>query len=191
MALRAGGASAADPAIAAALSYLHGTQNPDGGFSFQPPYSDAAATAWCVQALVAVGQDVTGGAWARNGNMPWGFLLSLQAPDGHLFWMQGRDMNPLWVTAYATCALARKPFPVAASASAQSQAESSEISSNLGTQGESAARPAASWALLVSSSAQEQMENTGTEEWVVEEVAVLPSDGMHASAEEALGERSG
>lgn len=189
MALRAGGASAADPAIAAALSYLRGTQNPDGGFSFQPPYSDAAATAWCVQALVAVGQDVTGGAWTKNGNTPWGFLLSLQAPDGHFFWMQGRDMNPLWVTAYATCALARKPFPVAAYAGAQSQAESGEISSNPGTQGESAAGPAASRAPSASSSAQEQTENTGTEEWVAEEMEVPPSDGMHASAEEALGER--
>ncbi len=113
MALRAGGVPCGDPAIEAALAYLHAIQNPDGGFSFQSPSSDAAATAWCVQALTSVGQDPAGAAWSKNGNTPLGFLRSMQAPDGRFFWMQGREMNPLWVTSYATCALMGKPFPVA------------------------------------------------------------------------------
>lgn len=112
MALRAAGVGPGDPSIVSALSYLRTIQNPDGGFAFQSASSDAAATAWCVQALVAAGEDPAGGAWSRDGNTPWSFLLSMQAPDGHFAWMRGRDMNPLWTTAYAACALARKPFPV-------------------------------------------------------------------------------
>ncbi len=113
MALRAAGVDAGDPSIASALSYLRSIQNADGGFAFQSSSSDVSATAWCVQALVAAGQDPAGPAWSKGGNTPWSFILSMQAPDGHFVWMQGRDVNPLWTTAYAVCALARKPYPVA------------------------------------------------------------------------------
>ncbi len=113
MALRAAGVSVSDPSIGRALAYLRAVQNPDGGFAFQSTSSDASATAWCVQALVAVGEDPAGPAWSKGGKTPWSFLLSMQAPDGHVVWMQGRDMNPLWTTAFAVCALSRKPFPVA------------------------------------------------------------------------------
>lgn len=112
MALRAAGVDVSDPSIGRALDYLHAIQNPDGGFAFQSSSSDSSATAWCVQALVAVGQDPAGPEWAKGGNTPWSFLLSMQAADGHVVWMQGRDMNPLWTTAFAVCALSRKPFPV-------------------------------------------------------------------------------
>ncbi len=113
MALRTAGVDPGDPSIVSALSYLRSIQNSDGGFAFQSSSSDAAATAWCVQALVAAGQDPAGPAWSKDGNTPWSFLLSMQAPDGHFIWMRGRDVNPLWTTAYAVCALARKPYPVA------------------------------------------------------------------------------
>ncbi|MGQ9703658.1 MAG: prenyltransferase/squalene oxidase repeat-containing protein [Actinomycetota bacterium] len=113
MALRAAGVAPGDSSITAALSYLHSIQNADGGFAFQSTSSDVAATAWCVQALVAAGQDPAGPGWSKNGNTPWGFILSMQAPDGHFTWMQGRDVNPLWTTAYAVCSLSRKPYPVA------------------------------------------------------------------------------
>ncbi len=113
MALRAAGVGAKDPSIVAAMNYLHSIQAPDGGFSFQPGSSDAAATAWCVQALVAVGEDPSGAQWSRNGATPVSFLLSVQNPDGHFSWLPGRDMNPVWTTSYAICALAGKPFPVA------------------------------------------------------------------------------
>ncbi len=112
MALRAAGVDAGDPAIASALSYLHSIQNPDGGFSFQPGASDTAATSWCVQAIIAAGQDPGGGEWSRGGNTPLSFVRSMQAADGRFAWMQGREMNPVWTTSYAVCALAGKPFPV-------------------------------------------------------------------------------
>ncbi len=113
MALRAAGVGAGDPSITAALGYLHSIQAPDGGFSFQPGSSDASATAWCVQAIVAVGQDPGGSEWSRDGATPRGYLLSMQDPDGRFRWTTGRDMNPVWTTSYAICALAGKPFPVA------------------------------------------------------------------------------
>ena len=112
MALRAAGAGASDPSIRAALDYLHSIQNTDGGFSFQPGKSDASSTAWCVQGIVAAGQDPAGAEWSRNGNTPYGFVASMQASDGHFYWMEGADKNPVWTTAYALCALARKPFPI-------------------------------------------------------------------------------
>jgi len=112
MALRAAGVDAGDHAIASALSYLRSIQNDDGGFSFQPGASDTAATAWCVQAITAAGQDPAGSAWSKGGNTPRSFLLSMQAADGHFAWMRGREMNPVWVTSYAVCALSGRPFPV-------------------------------------------------------------------------------
>ena len=112
MALRAAGASADDAAIQAALGYLHSIQNADGGFSFQPGKSDAAATAWCVQGIVAAGQDPDGAEWSKNGNTPYDLVASMQASDGHFYWMEGADKNPVWTTAYALCALEGKPFPI-------------------------------------------------------------------------------
>jgi len=124
MALRAAGVDAGDPSLQAALSYLRSIQNGDGGFSFQPGASDVAATAWCVQAIVAAGQDPAGAEWSRNGNTPYGFVASMQAQDGHFYWMEGWDKNPVWTTAYALCALARKPYPVGVSCADPSAGQS-------------------------------------------------------------------
>ncbi len=115
MALRAAGASEGDPSIQSAFSYLRSIQNDDGGFSFQPGSSDVSSTAWCVQAIVAAGQDPAGAAWSKNGNTPYSFVASMQAPDGRFYWMEGADKNPVWTTAYAVCALAGKPYPVGVS----------------------------------------------------------------------------
>jgi hypothetical protein len=112
MALKAAGAENGDPALASALAFLHSTQNPDGGFSFQSGASDVSATAWCAQAIMAVGQDPASAEWSSGGNTPLSFLASMQAADGHFVWMKGREMNPVWTTAYAVCALAGKPYPV-------------------------------------------------------------------------------
>jgi len=112
MALRAAGVSPEDASIQNALAHLHSIQNADGGFSFQPGSSDVSATAWCVQAIVAAGQDPAGAGWSKGGNTPHGFVASMQASDGRFYWMQGADKNPVWTTAYAVCALAGKPYPV-------------------------------------------------------------------------------
>ena len=112
MALRAAGVSPGDASIQSALGYLRSIQNGDGGFSFQPGSSDVSATAWCVQAIIAAGQDPAGAEWSKNGNTPLGFVASMQASDGRFLWMQGTDKNPVWTTAYAVCALAGKPYPI-------------------------------------------------------------------------------
>jgi hypothetical protein len=112
MALRAGGVSIADASVQSALGYLRSIQNDDGGFSFEPGSSDVSATAWCVQAIVAAGQDPAGADWARSGHTPRGFVASMQASDGRFYWMEGTDKNPVWTTAYAVCALAGKPYPI-------------------------------------------------------------------------------
>jgi hypothetical protein len=112
MALRAAGVGPTDPSIRAALDYLHRIQNADGGFSFQPGISDVSATSWCIQAITAAGEDPAGPAWSKGGNTPVSFVLSMQQPDGRFLWMPGVDRNPVWTTAYAVCALSRRPYPV-------------------------------------------------------------------------------
>jgi hypothetical protein len=112
MALRAAGVDRGDPSILSAFSYLRSIQNNDGGFSFQPGSSDVSSTAWCVQAIVSAGQDPAGGQWSKNGNTPYSFVASMQAADGRFYWMEGTDKNPVWTTAYAVCALSRKPYPI-------------------------------------------------------------------------------
>jgi hypothetical protein len=112
MALRAAGLSPAEPSIQSALSHLHSRQNNDGGFSFEPGFSDVSSTAWCVQAILAAGQDPAGSEWSKNGNTPYSFVASMQAADGRFYWMDGADKNPVWMTAYALCAISRKPYPI-------------------------------------------------------------------------------
>jgi hypothetical protein len=112
MALKAAGVENGDQALVSALAYLHAAQNADGGFSFQSAASDVSATAWCAQAISAVGQDPASGEWSRGGNTPISFLNSMQAGDGRFVWMKGREMNPVWTTAYAVCALAGRPYPI-------------------------------------------------------------------------------
>ena len=113
MALLSAGVGAGDAAVSSALSYLRSIQGPDGGFSFQTGGSDVSATAWCVQAIAAVGQDPGGAEWSKGGATPRGYLLAMQAGDGHFAWTAGREMNPVWTTAYAVCALEGRPYPVA------------------------------------------------------------------------------
>jgi hypothetical protein len=123
MALLAAGVGQGDEAVASGLAYLHSIQAPEGGFSFQAGGSDVSATAWCVQAIAAAGQDPGGAEWSNGGATPLDYLLSMQAADGHFTWTAGRDMNPVWTTAYAVCALAGKPFPVAVKAAASAGGE--------------------------------------------------------------------
>lgn len=115
MALRAAGVSVSDESLQRAISYLRSAQNPDGGFSNVGGASDTASTAWCVQAIVAMGEDPAGSAWSKGGNTPLSYISSMQSADGHFRWKAGSDMNPVWTTAYALCALARRPFPIRSS----------------------------------------------------------------------------
>jgi hypothetical protein len=101
------------PVIARAIAYLHRAQNPDGGFPQQPgDESNAQSTAWAVQALSAVSQNVS--AFKRgHSRSPLAYLESLVAPDGSVRYSRTSAQTPVWVTAQALTALDGKPFPVA------------------------------------------------------------------------------
>jgi prenyltransferase/squalene oxidase-like repeat protein len=101
-------------AVAAAARFIVRQQNPDGGFPLQPGGpSNAQSTAWAVQALVAAGRDPD--RVRRGGSRPpLAYLRSLVAGDGSVRYSRTQRQTPVWVTAQALVALARKPFPIAA-----------------------------------------------------------------------------
>jgi len=98
--------------VSRAAAFLAARQNPDGGLPLQPgDDSNAQSTAWAVQGLVAAGRDPDrlhrGGA-----RSPLAYLRSLQASDGAVRYTRTTDQSPVWVTAQALTALARRPFPI-------------------------------------------------------------------------------
>ena len=97
-----------------ATRFLARRQNPDGGYPLQPGGpSNAQSTAWAVQALVAAGRNPD--RQRRNGaRSPTAYLRSLIAPSGAVRYSRTSAQTPVWVTAQALAALARKPFPLAA-----------------------------------------------------------------------------
>jgi len=107
---RGGGDAARD-----GIAYLRAAQNPDGGFPEVPgdPESNAASTAWAVQAIWAVGENPESWRTGAGGGTeePLDYLASLQEPDGHIRWKHGRDMNGIWMTAYAAPAFAGQSWP--------------------------------------------------------------------------------
>ena len=75
-----------------------------GGYGLtlaSPP--DAQSTAWVAQALVAAGRDPAPALAA---------LRRLQRPDGSFAYRRGQAITPVWVTAQALPALARRPLPI-------------------------------------------------------------------------------
>jgi energy-coupling factor transport system substrate-specific component len=96
-----------------AVAYLRAQQNRDGGFPADAGgESNAQSTAWAVQGLLAAGVDP--GSLHRHGAIsPPRYLRSLIAPDGHVRYSRTTDQTPVWVTAQAMMALARKPLPLA------------------------------------------------------------------------------
>jgi energy-coupling factor transport system substrate-specific component len=113
-ALEALAASGAPAGVEArAVAYLRRAQNPDGGLPAQDGgASDAQSTAWAVQGLIAAGVDPDG--VHRGGSpSPLAYIRGLEAPDGHIRYARGEDQTPVWVTAEALMALARRPLPLA------------------------------------------------------------------------------
>jgi hypothetical protein len=92
--------------IARALAYLRRHQNRDGGFELsQGRGSDTQSTSWAVQAMVAAGAPVPGNAVR--------YLLRMRRSDGSFrYSARYPAATPVWVTAQALPALARKPFPL-------------------------------------------------------------------------------
>ena len=97
-------------AVRRAASFLARSQNRDGGFPLAPGGgSNAQSTAWAVQGLVAAGRNPEA---LRRSRTPLGYLRSLTAPDGSVRYSRVSGQTPVWVTAQALAALARRPFPI-------------------------------------------------------------------------------
>jgi prenyltransferase beta subunit len=101
-------------AVARAAAFLVRGQNADGGFPLQPGAgSNAQSTAWAAQALVAAGRDPDR-VRRRGSRSALGYLRTLVAADGSVRYSRTSAQTPVWVTAQALTALARKPFPIRA-----------------------------------------------------------------------------
>jgi hypothetical protein len=91
--------------IARALAYLRARENDDGGFELTPGSpSNVQSTAWAIQAFVAAG--------ARPPASAFAYLARMQRPDGSLRYSARYATTPLWVSAQALPALARRSFPL-------------------------------------------------------------------------------
>jgi uncharacterized membrane protein len=100
-------------AVRRAVKFLRRVQNSDGGFGQRRGQSsNAQSTSWAVQGLVAARVDL--GSLRRHGHTPLSYLRSLQAGDGSIRYARTSGQTPVWVTAQALDALARKAFPLAA-----------------------------------------------------------------------------
>jgi energy-coupling factor transport system substrate-specific component len=99
------------PAARRAVSYLRRAQNPDGGFGQTPERSsNAQSTAFAVQGLIAAGRDPD--RLRKGSRTPLAYLASLQVRDGSFRYSRTSAQTPVWVTAQALTALARRPFPL-------------------------------------------------------------------------------
>jgi hypothetical protein len=88
-----------------ALAYMRARQLRDGGFESKPGYgSNVQSTAWAIQAFLAAGSD--------PGKRAFAYLRRMRRADGSLRYSARYVTTPLWVTAQALPALARKPFPL-------------------------------------------------------------------------------
>jgi energy-coupling factor transport system substrate-specific component len=106
-------APGAGSARSRAVRFIRRAENRDGGFPSEPGgESNAQSTAWGIQGLVAAGVDP--GSVRRGGSIsPLRYLQSLTSSDGHIHYSRTSDQTPVWVTAQAIMALARKPLPLA------------------------------------------------------------------------------
>ncbi|OGL85530.1 hypothetical protein A3J36_01100 [Candidatus Uhrbacteria bacterium RIFCSPLOWO2_02_FULL_54_37] len=124
-ALLEAGMHASDSAITAALSWLKGTQNDDGGFPYSwplnaysgaPDPSDSSSSSWVAHAVRKAGQDPTSSSWEKNGKDAIDALLSLQQENGSFAhsasFATETSFTPI-STAYAIIAFAGKSLPVA------------------------------------------------------------------------------
>jgi energy-coupling factor transport system substrate-specific component len=99
--------------LRSASAYLGRTQNPNGGYPQQPGgESNAQSTAWAAQGLLAVGYNPSTFR-GRSNRAPIGYLETLVSPGGSVRYSRTSSQTPIWVTAQAMIALARRTFPVA------------------------------------------------------------------------------
>ena len=124
-ALLAAGVPTDAASIVSATDYLIGLQNSDGGWPYNtawgPAASDANSTAYVVQALLALGQDLTASKWAPGGIDPLHALYNFQKSDGPFVWQWDSPWVPpsddAIATRQAVLPLLGIPFPLARAAS--------------------------------------------------------------------------
>jgi prenyltransferase beta subunit len=111
-ALAAAGRTSHSSAVRRAAHWLAGHQRSDGGYALTPGVpSNAQSTAFAVQGLVAARRNPA--KLHRHGSRsPIGFLRSLAGPGGAVNYSRTSRQTPVWVTAQALAALARRPLPV-------------------------------------------------------------------------------
>ncbi len=95
-----------------AARFVVRNQASDGGFALIPGGpSNAQSTAWAVQGLLAAGREPS--RVRRNGSRdPMSYLRSLTAANGEVRYSRSSRQTPVWVTAQAVAALARKTLPL-------------------------------------------------------------------------------
>lgn len=111
-ALAAGGRRSSDGVVRRAVRWLVRHQRPDGGFALSAHGpSNAQSTAFAIQGLVAAGRSP---ARVRRGasRSPIAFLRTLVDSEGAISYSRTSHQTPVWVTAQALAALARKPLPI-------------------------------------------------------------------------------
>lgn len=91
--------------LARAKDYLKDHQDGSGGFG-----ENSATTSWCIQAIVALGEDPSDWNNTDNNN-PISALLSYQNTNGGFGW-KNRDDVSAFMTAYAVPALLYAPLPI-------------------------------------------------------------------------------
>jgi hypothetical protein len=96
-----------------AVAFIRAEQDRDGGLpASEGAGSNAQSTGWAIQGLLGAGVDPD--SLHRGGaRSPLQYLRSLIAPDGHVRYSRSSDQTPVWVTAEALMALARRPLPLA------------------------------------------------------------------------------
>ncbi len=100
------------PVVQDAARFLVRNQSSDGGFALVPGGpSNAQSTAWAIQGLLAAGREPS--RIRRNGSRdPMSYLRSLTAASGEVRYSRSSRQTPVWVTAQAVAALARKTLPL-------------------------------------------------------------------------------
>jgi energy-coupling factor transport system substrate-specific component len=110
------------------LAYLREGQRKGGGFPLGGNGEvNSQSTAWAIQGILAAGSNPD--SFRRGGASAPEYLSARQQPDGSYRYSESSDQTPVWVTAEALAAAARKPFPISAPAREPNRNPSSASSS--------------------------------------------------------------